>query len=385
MDQNQGIAQRVVASLLVLGCFAVLAWLNGRVVGNGAAQVAVYTAIGFVLTLMGMAVVTGLNLAADAGTLGLWGYGAVWGAVVRGFLVVLPFKDEEDLIAQANGTAFGLACGIWTENFKRAWRIGRALEAGCDGVVASGLELPAMRRAIDSRLLVVTPVMTRTGASGEPLAPPVRMAALANALRDRARVEASLELPDGTRSVLQGMDEVAVVIDASLLIAAASAPAELFGMHEGSTLPGDELIPTPTWEYTHAISVDAPPEDVWPWVESLWVLIKPGMVRLKMVSSGEMLGFLSGYEQLSGKVGWISSIGITPAWQGRGLGARLLAAGERALGTPLVRLTVRASNLRAIHLYEQSGYRQIKTIRGYYVGGEDGLVFEKDTRLSQAF
>lgn len=45
-------------------------------------------------------------------------------------LVVLPFKDEEDLIAQANGTAFGLACGIWTENFKRAWRIGRALEAG---------------------------------------------------------------------------------------------------------------------------------------------------------------------------------------------------------------------------------------------------------------
>ncbi|MBP7031980.1 MAG: GNAT family N-acetyltransferase [Anaerolineaceae bacterium] len=128
-----------------------------------------------------------------------------------------------------------------------------------------------------------------------------------------------------------------------------------------------------------------PREDVWPLVESLWVLIKPGMVRLKMVSSGEMLGFLSGYEQLSGKVGWISSIGITPAWQGRGLGARLLAAGERALGTPLVRLTVRASNLRAIHLYEQSGYRQIKTVRGYYVGGEDGLVFEKDTRLSQAF
>jgi orotidine-5'-phosphate decarboxylase len=36
-------------------------------------------------------------------------------------------------------------------------RARRALEAGCDGVVASGLELPAMRRAIDGRLLVVTP------------------------------------------------------------------------------------------------------------------------------------------------------------------------------------------------------------------------------------
>jgi acyl-CoA reductase-like NAD-dependent aldehyde dehydrogenase len=45
-------------------------------------------------------------------------------------LVVLPFRDEADLIAQANGTSYGLACGIWTESFKRAWRVGRALEAG---------------------------------------------------------------------------------------------------------------------------------------------------------------------------------------------------------------------------------------------------------------
>ncbi|MBT8442649.1 MAG: orotidine-5'-phosphate decarboxylase [Gammaproteobacteria bacterium] len=36
-------------------------------------------------------------------------------------------------------------------------RARRALEAGCDGVVASGLELPAMRREVDNRLLVVTP------------------------------------------------------------------------------------------------------------------------------------------------------------------------------------------------------------------------------------
>lgn len=45
-------------------------------------------------------------------------------------LVALPFDNEQSLITQANGTAFGLACGIWTENFKKAWRIGRALEAG---------------------------------------------------------------------------------------------------------------------------------------------------------------------------------------------------------------------------------------------------------------
>jgi orotidine-5'-phosphate decarboxylase len=36
-------------------------------------------------------------------------------------------------------------------------RARRAFEAGCDGVVASGLELPALRGAVDNRLLVVTP------------------------------------------------------------------------------------------------------------------------------------------------------------------------------------------------------------------------------------
>jgi orotidine-5'-phosphate decarboxylase len=36
-------------------------------------------------------------------------------------------------------------------------RARRALEAGCDGVVASGLEVPMLRELLDHRLLVVTP------------------------------------------------------------------------------------------------------------------------------------------------------------------------------------------------------------------------------------
>lgn len=36
-------------------------------------------------------------------------------------------------------------------------RARRALEAGCDGVIASGQELPALRQALGDRLLVVTP------------------------------------------------------------------------------------------------------------------------------------------------------------------------------------------------------------------------------------
>lgn len=45
-------------------------------------------------------------------------------------LCVLPFEDETELIAQANDTAFGLACGIWTADYRRGLRVARAIAAG---------------------------------------------------------------------------------------------------------------------------------------------------------------------------------------------------------------------------------------------------------------
>ncbi|MGC5164685.1 aldehyde dehydrogenase [Rhodococcus sp. DT1] len=44
--------------------------------------------------------------------------------------VVLPFDDEADLVEQANDTVFGLACGIWTADYRRAWRVAKAVQAG---------------------------------------------------------------------------------------------------------------------------------------------------------------------------------------------------------------------------------------------------------------
>ncbi|MEO8456202.1 MAG: hypothetical protein ABI559_00180 [Chloroflexota bacterium] len=35
------------------------------------------------------------------------------------------------------------------------------------------------------------------------------------------------------------------------------------------TWPGDERAPNPTIDATHAITIDAPPEDVWPWIAQL--------------------------------------------------------------------------------------------------------------------
>lgn len=45
-------------------------------------------------------------------------------------LVALPFDGEDDLARQANNTNYGLACGVWTADHKRAWRVARQIEAG---------------------------------------------------------------------------------------------------------------------------------------------------------------------------------------------------------------------------------------------------------------
>lgn len=33
--------------------------------------------------------------------------------------------------------------------------------------------------------------------------------------------------------------------------------------------PGDDLIPEPRWEWTHAVAIDAPAADVWPWIAQI--------------------------------------------------------------------------------------------------------------------
>jgi betaine-aldehyde dehydrogenase len=45
-------------------------------------------------------------------------------------LCLLPWEKEEDLIAQANDNDYGLACGIWSQDYKTALRLGSAITAG---------------------------------------------------------------------------------------------------------------------------------------------------------------------------------------------------------------------------------------------------------------
>jgi aldehyde dehydrogenase (NAD+) len=61
-------------------------------------------------------------------------------------LAAMPFEDEADAIALANGTEYGLLAAVWTENAGRLHRVAKAVHAGqvfmnCYGA-GGGVELP---------------------------------------------------------------------------------------------------------------------------------------------------------------------------------------------------------------------------------------------------
>lgn len=96
-------------------------------------------------------------------------------------LAVMSWSDEEDLVAQANDNEYGLACGIWTRDYKAAWRVARRIEAGTvwintykqfssstpfGGVKDSGLGREKGRRWIQSYM---NQKAIYWGMSGEPI------------------------------------------------------------------------------------------------------------------------------------------------------------------------------------------------------------------------
>ena len=119
-------------------------------------------------------------------------------------------------------------------------------------------------------------------------------------------------------------------------------------------------------------------KDAWSFLDLIAVLTWPEVIRLKALDSGEMIGFVASDSRSSEGVAWISTIGVDPRYQRRGIGRALLRACEAQIDPPRMKLTVRISNQRAIALYEQEGYRMVDLWRGYYSDGEDGLVMGKN-------
>lgn len=113
---------------------------------------------------------------------------------------------------------------------------------------------------------------------------------------------------------------------------------------------------------------------------SLRRLVERGTADVLLAFSGEHpIGYCMVLHRRNSDAARLYSIAVT-AGAPRGAGRELLAAAEEAAhtrGAASIRLEVRQDNLRAIALYERSGYRRIGQRSGYYEDGATALRYEK--------
>jgi len=87
-------------------------------------------------------------------------------------------------------------------------------------------------------------------------------------LRNLAR-RAEGRLPrDDWRDVLEGLSGAAVMIAgfATPFLRGARSHWGLDAAAAARVYPGDAIVATPAWSWTHGVEIDAPPEAVWPWI-----------------------------------------------------------------------------------------------------------------------
>lgn len=119
-------------------------------------------------------------------------------------------------------------------------------------------------------------------------------------------------------------------------------------------------------------------EDAWPVLDILAILLTPGMINLKAVSDGVIIGFITVEESLFEPDANINSLGVISTCRRQGVGKALLLAVEKKLKRKHIRLCVRHSNQEAIDLYANMGYRKTDIRHNYYSDGEDAYVMRKE-------
>lgn len=104
------------------------------------------------------------------------------------------------------------------------------------------------------------------------------------------------------------------------------------------------------------------------------LLALSGALGLISVLDGNDNGFL--LASLTEGEAEVLTIGVRPAWQGKGVGRALMTSLLNELNhreTPVCFLEVAETNLAARALYEGLGFRQIGQRRRYYSDGSDAL------------
>ncbi|BCU68332.1 ribosomal-protein-alanine N-acetyltransferase RimI [Sulfolobales archaeon HS-7] len=107
---------------------------------------------------------------------------------------------------------------------------------------------------------------------------------------------------------------------------------------------------------------------------------------------GEVVGYImprieSGFSVIRSfpnfvKKGHVVSIAVLPSYRGMGIGGNLLDYSlshmKSDYGAQEVYLEVRVSNDVAIRLYEKKGFKKVRTLKHYYMDGEDAFVMARE-------
>jgi ribosomal-protein-alanine N-acetyltransferase len=148
------------------------------------------------------------------------------------------------------------------------------------------------------------------------------------------------------------------------------------------TLPPIEIARA-TWRDVRAlVELDRrcfKPIDAYAWYEFLNLCVWPGLITLKAIHAGRIVGFLAGDPRRQEGHTIIVTIAVDPDYQRRGIGERLMREVETRSprSVPRLQLMVRKSNLPALHLYRKLNYAIVETWLRYYEDGEDAYVMEK--------
>ncbi|KAA0003462.1 MAG: ribosomal-protein-alanine N-acetyltransferase [Thermoplasmata archaeon] len=91
--------------------------------------------------------------------------------------------------------------------------------------------------------------------------------------------------------------------------------------------------------------------------------------------NGEVIGYIIGIKM--GSKGIIISIAVHPSFRRRGHGKDLIKHVEKEMGTSILEIQVRRSNVGAQKFYLSLGFEKKEIIPNYYHNGEDAFVMIK--------
>ena len=128
--------------------------------------------------------------------------------------------------------------------------------------------------------------------------------------------------------------------------------------------------------------IEAGLQPTWTAARVGWHIQHPDSTVLVAKENAQLVGFsIMHFGEHSAH---LNLLGVLPARQRHGVGRQLLSwleATAITAGIVVVTLEVRSNNSAARAFYEELGYTELETIRGYYEGREDALRLKHDLRI----